>query len=67
MSNQTRNPIFWCLIIFLLGGALLIWGAIKGDCSGPNCWVGNGFLMWAGGILGVAGLVGWFIFGNRKS
>ena len=69
MANQNselRNPLFWCFIAFVLGGALLIWGAIKGDCSGPDCWVGSGFLKWAGGVLMAAGAVGFFTLGNRK-
>lgn len=66
MSNQTKNPIFWGLIAIILGAVLLIWGAIKGDCSGPNCWVGSGFLKWAGGILIAAGLVGWATLSSNK-
>lgn len=66
MSNQLKNPIFWGLIAVLLGGGLLIWGAIKGDCSGPNCWVGSGFLKWAGSILLAGGIIGWFAFGNNR-
>jgi hypothetical protein len=65
-NSELKNPIFWCLVAVLLGGGLLIWGAIKGDCSGPNCWVGSGFLKWAGGILLGAGLIGWQVFGNQK-
>lgn len=66
MTNQKNNPIFWCFIIILAGAGLLIWGAIKGDCSGPDCWVGSGFLMWSGGILMGSGFGGWFIFGGNK-
>lgn len=67
MSNQAKNPIFWCLIILLAGIGLGVWGMIKGDCIGLNCWVGSGFLKWAGGILCILGLGGFFVFGNRKS
>lgn len=69
MSNQNselKNPIFWCLISLLLGVGLGVWGMIKGDCIGPNCWVGSGFLKWAGGILAAAGLIGWQILGSRR-
>jgi hypothetical protein len=69
MSNQNselRNPIFWCFIILLVGIGLGVWGMIKGDCIGTNCWIGSGFLKWAGGILVAAGLIGWQIIGNQK-
>lgn len=67
MSNQFKNPIFWSAIIFLVGIGLGVWGIIKGDCIGTNCWVGSGFLKWTGGILIVTGLIGFFTLGNRKS
>ncbi len=69
MANQNselRNPLFWAFIVFLLGIGLGVWGMIKTDCIGPNCWVGSGFLKWAGGILAAAGIVGFFTLGNRK-
>lgn len=66
LKTESKNPIFWGLIIILLGLGLGIWGMIKGDCIGPNCWVGSGFLKWAGGILIAAGLGGWAIFGSGK-
>jgi len=67
MTNQSRNPIFWGLVIILLGIGLGVWGMIKGDCIGPNCWVGSGFLKWAGGILCIVALAIWGIFGGRKT
>lgn len=67
LKSESKNPIFWGLIAVLLGGGLLIWGAIKSDCSGPNCWVGSGFLKWAGGILIAAGLGVWAVLGSGKS
>ena len=67
MSNQFKNPVFWCLVAFVLGIGLGIWGLIKADCiGGPGCWVGSGFLKAAGGILIVAGGAGWAILSNRK-
>jgi hypothetical protein len=65
-DSELKNPIFWCLIAVLTGIGLGVWGMIKGDCIGTNCWVGSGFLKWTGGILAAAGLVGWQILGNRK-
>lgn len=66
MTNQSKNPVFWSIIILLVGIGLGIWGMIKADCIGPNCWVGSGFLEWTGGIMIVAGLIGCFTLGNRK-
>lgn len=67
MTNQSKNPIFWCFIAVVLGVALGIWGWVKGDCnSSVDCYVGSGFLKWTGGILIAAGLIGWQVFGNRK-
>lgn len=67
MTNQSKNLVFWGLIAVVLGGGLLIWGAIKSDCGGgPGCWVGSGFLKWTGGILIAGGLGLWAILSNRK-
>jgi hypothetical protein len=67
MSNQTKNPVFWCFIAFVLGIGLGIWGLIKADCGdGPGCWKGSGFLMWAAGILIAGGLIGWAILSNTR-
>lgn len=66
MGNQLKNPLFWCVIAFVAGMGIGAWGLIKEDCIGPNCWVGSGFLKWAGGILIGLGLVGFFTLGNRK-
>lgn len=67
LKTESKNPIFWGLVAVLLGAGLLIWGAIKGDCIGANCWVGSGFLKWAGGILIAAGLGGWAFFGGGNT
>lgn len=67
MSNQFKNPVFWCFIAFVLGIGLGVWGLIKEDCnSGPGCWVGSGFLKGAGVVLILAGAVGWAVLSNRK-
>jgi hypothetical protein len=66
LKSESKNPIFICLIILLLGIGLGVWGINKGDCIGTNCWVGSGFLKWAGGLLCIVGLAGWAIFGSGK-
>lgn len=65
-NSETRNPIFWGLIAVVLGTALWIWGAIRVDCSGPNCWHGSGFLIVSGITLVLGGIASWFLFGSRK-
>jgi hypothetical protein len=64
MTNQSKNPIFICLLLVLLGVGLFIWGQYRNDAIGN--YHGAGFLIWAGGLLAAAGLFGWFAFGNRK-
>lgn len=66
LKNESKNPNFVSLIILLLGIGLGIWGLIKEECIGPDCWVGSGFLKWAGGILCIVGLAGWAVFGSSK-
>lgn len=66
LKTEKKNPIFWGLVVILLGIGLGVWGMIKGDCIGTNCWVGSGFLKWTGGILIVAALASWAIFGGGK-
>jgi hypothetical protein len=61
MTNQTKSPIFWAFVAFVLGIGLGIWGLIKEDCiGGPGCWVGSGFLKVTAVILIVAGVAGFF-------
>lgn len=67
MTNQSKNPIFWGLVVFVAGMGLGAWGLIKEECIGSNCWIGSGFLKWAGGILIITGLVGLAIFGGGKT
>jgi hypothetical protein len=64
MTNQTKNPIFWCLVAVVLGIILFICGQYRNDAIGN--YKGAGFLMWCGGIMAAAGLFGWHLFGNRK-
>lgn len=65
MSNQLKNPIFKYLIILIIGVGLGVWGWIKEDCIGTNCWVGSGFIKWSGVALIVIGLAGWALSSNR--
>lgn len=68
MSNEKKNPVFWCFIAFILGIGLGIWGLIKEDCnSSPDCYVGSGLLLWTSVILIIGGLAGWAILSNRKN
>ena len=68
MSTQTKTniPLVISVICFAAGMGVGAWGMIKGDCIGPNCWVGSGFLKWAGGIMIAGGLIGMFTVGNKK-
>lgn len=66
MTNQTKNPAFWCLVSFVVGMGLGAWGLIKSDCiSGPGCWVGSGFLKITGIVLIALGAAGWAIMSNK--
>lgn len=67
MANETKNPVFWCVIAFFVGMGLGAWGWIKEDCIGPNCWVGSGAIKWTGIGLIVLSLIGFFTVGNKKS
>lgn len=70
MSNQNsefRNPIFWCMAMFLIGMIIGAWGLIKEDCiGGPGCWVGSGLLKYSGLSMIILGGIGGFVLGNRK-
>lgn len=64
MSNQLKNPIFWCLIAIMLGGILAVIGWNRNDAIGN--YKGAGFLMWTGGIILASGLIGWQVLGKGK-
>jgi hypothetical protein len=66
MTNQTKNPIFWCTIAVVLGIIIGIIGWNRNEAIGN--YKGAGFLIWTGCILIAGGIGGWFIFGsgNRK-
>lgn len=64
MSDQSKNPLFWCFIVLLIGIGLGVWGLIRNDAIGN--YKGAGFLEWSGGILIVAALIGWQKLGNRR-
>lgn len=67
MANEkkTNVPLLICIICFAAGMAVGAWGLIREDCIGPNCWVGSGFLKWAGGIMIVGGLAVMAVIGGR--
>ena len=65
-NSETRNPLFLAFVSVILGAALWIWGAVRADCSDPNCWHGSGFLIGAGVTLVLGGIGYGFIAGNRK-
>lgn len=69
MANEkkTNIPLLLCIICFAAGMGVGAWGMIKADCIGPNCWVGSGFLKWAGGIMIVGGLIGMAAIGGKTS
>lgn len=64
MTNQFKNPVFWCLISVLVGIGLGVLGLIRNDAIGN--YKGAGFLEWSGGILLLAGLIGWQVLGGSS-
>lgn len=66
MANEKKNSVTLFVLAFIIGIGLGVWGMIKADCIGTNCWVGSGFLKWAGGILIAVGLIGFFTAGSSK-
>lgn len=64
MTNQTKNPIFWCFVLVLVGFTLLIWGVNRNDAIGN--YKGAGAIITAAIIFIVGGIGGWFLFGDRK-
>lgn len=69
MSNEknTNIPLLICIIGFGAGMGIGAWGLIKEECIGPNCWVGSGFLKWAGGIMIAGGLLGMYLIGGKTN
>lgn len=63
MTNQSKNPIFWSVLAFLVGIGLLIWGVNKND---SNHYVGSNTIIAAAIVCIVGGGIGMFTFGNRK-
>lgn len=64
MKKQLKNPIFWCLVAVLVGIVLLIKGVYRNDAIGN--YKGAGAMLWTGGILLAAGLIGWQVLGKGK-
>lgn len=66
MSNQSRLPIFWAAIFFVLGIVLFIWGHYKDQSTIPSRTVGSVPMMIVGVTMVVASVIGFFSFGNKK-
>lgn len=64
-EKKTNITLLICIICLVAGMGVGAWGLIKEDCIGPNCWVGSGFLKWAGGIMIAVGLIGMATLGGR--
>ena len=64
-EKKTNIPLLLFVICFIAGMGIGAWGLIREDCSGPNCWVGSGFLKWTGGIMIVGGLIGMAAIGGK--
>lgn len=66
MGNQFKNPIFWCVVLFIGGMALAAWGWDKNESTIAARTVGA-VPMIIGGCVSIAlGLLGFFTLGNKK-
>lgn len=63
MANETKNPIFWSVLAFIVGIGIGIWGLIKEDSDN---YVGSGTLLVIAVILIIVGIIGMFAFGGKK-
>lgn len=67
MTNQFKNPLFWCFVLLLGGMIIGGWGWDKNESTIPSRTEGADFMMISGVVSIVAGLIGFYILGNRKS
>ena len=68
VQKKTNFPLVICIAAFVIGMGVGAWGLIKDECNGsPDCYVGSGFLMWAGGIMIVGGLLGMLLIGGKTN
>lgn len=65
-QKEIKNPIFECLLAICAGAVIGVIGYLKFDSTKAAATHGSVTMMVIGGVLVVAGLVGWQIFGNRK-
>jgi hypothetical protein len=64
--KQLKNPLFWGFV-GLLGGMILAgWGWDKHDSTIPERTVGSVPMMVVGVAMILAGLLIFFLYGNRK-
>lgn len=66
MTNQLKNPNFWALVLFAGGMIIGGWGWDKYESTLPERTQGSVFMMVAGGVMIVAGLLVWAINSFRK-
>jgi uncharacterized membrane protein HdeD (DUF308 family) len=63
MANESKNPIFWSVMAFIVGIVLAVWGHLKSESDNYS---GSTTMIVIGLIFFIAGVVGMFTFGNRK-
>ena len=66
-NSEARNPIFWCLVAVVIGGILAAWGWDKNESTIEARTHGAVAMIIVGIALLLGGLVGWQLFGNKKS
>lgn len=67
MSSETKNPVFWCVVLFVLGMALAAWGWDKNESTIAERTHGAVPMIVFGCLMILAGLIGFFTVGNKKS
>lgn len=67
MTNQSKNPVFWSIIAFVIGLALAAWGWDKNESTIEARTHGAVPMIIGGCILAFIGLLGFFTVGNKKS
>lgn len=67
MTNQSKNPIFWFVIVLFFGGMVvggIGWSLNESTIASNAKW---GWIRWAGVAMIVVGALGFFTIGKRKS
>lgn len=65
--KEIKNPIFWGFVSFFGGMVLGAWGWDKSESTIPERTNGSVTMMVVGSAMIVAGLLIFFILGNRKT